>query len=73
MTANDWVIKEPVRYYLDRDEDGHWFVLPVANQEEWERWLDGVYNAYNHDPLPEWVTEVNGSPTRVTFTDWKIE
>lgn len=27
-------------HFLDQDEDGHWYVIPVAHKEEWDEWCD---------------------------------
>lgn len=58
---------EPERYFMDRDQDGHWFLVPEKFRIEWMEWLN----------IPEedersWVPylhaiPINGDPTAATF------
>lgn len=55
------------QFFLDTDDDGHWYVVPVDLRDVWE--------AFNEDPeafdfcVPEGVEEIGGAPNNVTFTD----
>lgn len=59
------------RFYLDQDDSSHWYLIPLAQREAWEAWLqlDGE-EAWE---APPWAVAVNGSPTLVTFTDPKVD
>lgn len=66
----------PRLYYLDQDDDGHWFVIPVDKKEEFDAYVE-QYRAdkypENELPLPDGVMQLNGSYTRVTFENPVIE
>jgi hypothetical protein len=53
------------RYFLGRDDDGHWYLVDAGKREEWETWVE--------DPdawaTPEFARRLGGSPSWVTFTD----
>ena len=62
-----------MRYFLDADQCGHWFIIPAEKRDEWNEFI----NIDEDDPLgwemPEWVIHLNGSPTRVTFENFIID
>lgn len=55
------------RYFLDQDQDSHWFAIPVSRRPDWDRWkaLD------QDDPKgwadPVYATALPGHPNRMTF------
>ena len=26
------------KYFFDQDDDGHWFMIPIARRDEWRSW-----------------------------------
>lgn len=62
-----------MRYFLDADQCGHWFIIPAEKRDEWNEFI----NVDEDDPagweMPEWVIYLNGSPTRVTFENFIID
>ena len=64
-------------YRLHRDEDGHWYVVPVGEEYDVEGYFEAVYNYwYNHEgelpEEPDWLIEVGGHPSDVHFKEYKI-
>jgi hypothetical protein len=57
------------RFYLAQDDDCHWYVVPFAKRHEFEDWVASG----EPDGEPEGVERVGGSPTLVTFADYRIE
>ena len=60
------------RFFLDSDNDGHWYVIPAEKRSEWEVWsnLDGEdERAWD---TPEWAVPINGAQSRVTFEEYRI-
>lgn len=61
------------KFFLDQDDDGHWYVVPVNKMPEWDDWL----NLDPDDPkswsMPTFVNYVGGSPSLVTFTNPEIQ
>jgi hypothetical protein len=60
------------RYFLDSDNDGHWYVIPESKQQEWDDWLDLPDDDPKAWTPPEGVSEVGGSPSLVKFTGFEI-
>jgi len=60
------------RYYLDRDNDSHWYVVPVSRKDDWEAWLGLGEDEEAGWDEPDFVARVGGSPSLVTFTDARI-
>lgn len=57
-------------YCIVRDDDAHSYVIPVARERDWEKFLtsddalDGV--------TPVWAESIGGSPSLVRFDRYTI-
>ncbi len=60
-----------MRYFIDTDNDSHWFVIPFPLEAEWNAWLDISPDDERSWEAPEWARPINGDPSLVTFTDPK--
>lgn len=60
------------RYFLSQDNDGHWFVIPVARQREWDEWRDLDPDDETSWEAPAFALAVGGAPCLVTFTNPEI-
>lgn len=60
------------RYFLSRDNDAHWYVIPVAKQQEWDEWRGIPEDDSRSWEPPEFAMPINGSLTLVTFTDPQV-
>lgn len=67
------------KHILTTDGDSHWYVIPAGKVDEWNAWCDAIgryweERDYSSDPpdMPEWAVEVNGSPSKVLFGEYKI-
>lgn len=56
-----------VRWFLDCDQSGHDYLVPVSKRDEWEQWVDLPEDDPNAWMVPPWAIAVNG-PSQVTFT-----
>lgn len=56
------------RYRLERDDDAHWYVVPVDQHEAFQAWVYGG-GAEEGEGAPEGVEPVGGWQGIVTFTD----
>jgi len=63
---------EPERFYLSQDNDSHWYVVPVAREEDWDAWLGLGEDEQAAWDVPDFAQPVGGSPSLVTFTDARI-
>jgi hypothetical protein len=55
------------RYFLNTDNDSHWYLIPTEKREEWENWCElpeGDENSWN---VPEWAEALGGAPNQVEF------
>ena len=59
-----------VRYFLDRDDDSHWYIVRADRRTEWETWRDeDPYSELVDGYPPEGVAySIGGAPHQVTFT-----
>lgn len=57
------------RHYLTRDNDAHWYVVPVERSEEWEDWLALDSGDQRSWEAPKWAKRVD-SPSVVSFAGW---
>lgn len=60
------------RHILSMDNDGHWYVIPVAKQPEWGAWLDIPSDDERAWEVPDFAKRVGGAPCLVTFSDPEI-
>lgn len=60
------------RYHLTTDNDCHWYVIPVARQQEWNEWLDIPSDDERAWEPPAFALSVGGAPCLVTFTNPEI-
>lgn len=60
-------------FYLSQDNDGHWFVVPVEKEADWEQWLELDEDDETSWNTPEWVEMIGGSYTLVKFNSYRID
>lgn len=58
-----------VRYFLDQDEDCHWYIVRDDRREEWEAWRNQDYYADDFAAYPpeNVAYSIGGAPNQVTF------
>lgn len=64
-------------HVLIQDDDGHWYVIPIAKEAEAERYFAAVYTYWrdgkgNLPTEPAWLKTVGGAPSLVKFTGFRI-
>lgn len=64
---------EGPRYFLGRDNDGHWYIVPVAMAAEWEAWSAIPEDDERAWDAPEFAHRFGGAPCLVTFTTPHLE
>lgn len=52
----------PVRYFLNRDESSHWYIVEELHRSDFEDWT-----AREDPDVPYYARRLNGSPSNVTF------
>lgn len=57
------------RFKLLEDEDGHWYVINVNEEAEFEKWVFATYNDLEWHGKDFQSCEVGGSPSQITFTN----
>lgn len=58
-------------YFLDNDNCGHWYVIPVKNKKAWEKWISLDEDDEKSWILPKFVICLEGGPQEVIFKEWK--
>lgn len=61
------------KYFLSRDNDSHWYVVPVANAAEWEDWVAVPEDDERAWDVPAFAHPIGGAPCLVTFTAPEVE
>lgn len=49
-----------MKYFLDTDEDCHWYLIPVDRRSDWDLARGG-------EDIPEWAEPLDGHPNQVEF------
>lgn len=62
------LMSESTRFFLDQDNDSHWYIIPVEHAAEWSAWCEIPEDDERAWTPPPFALEVGGSPSRVTFT-----
>ena len=60
-------------FALVSDNDGHWYVVPVARLSEWNTWCEIPSDDERAWDAPDYARRVGGAPSLVSFTDPVIE
>jgi len=60
-------------YFLDKDDDGHWYVVPLCKSEEWDKWQDIDSDDEAKWKVPEFAIPIGGHPNRIAFKDWTFD
>lgn len=59
---------EPGPYFLTTDNDGHWYVIPVARSDHWDACaLQNFEGEEGCGEIPDYADPVGGSPGLVRF------
>lgn len=59
------------RFFLDNDNDGHWYIIPVDKISEWEEWSNLSEDNEDSWDTPDFAIPIGGSPTLITFEKWE--
>ena len=61
-------VKEPGPYCFESDEDGHFYVIPIARMKAWSEWLRSEDADDGVEPI--WAHCVGGNPSLISFPDY---
>jgi hypothetical protein len=61
------------RYFLDQDQDSHWFIVPESLREAWDAWRELDPDDEKAWTAPKGCLELGSHPNTITFTDWKAQ
>lgn len=53
-----------IRFFLDRDDDSHWYLIPVSARQAWQDWV-----ADPESEMPDGVSGID-DPSGISFADW---
>ena len=57
-------------FVLVNDDSGHWYVIPQAQENRWDRWIGS--DAWNDGNVPEYARPVGGSVSRVLIHAYSL-
>ena len=61
------------KFMLTQDDDCHWYVIPSDKSEEFWAWVKAMDGGDLPDSdAPEWLQEVGGAPSLVTFDEYDL-
>lgn len=55
------------KYYLDTDNDGHWYIIPVDCKKEFEDWRGLDPDDEKSWDVPKFAHSIGGNPNSVHF------
>jgi len=55
------------RFFLDRDNSSHWYIVPADRRAEWNAWRNIPEDDDRGWIVPDWVIPLNTHPNQVTF------
>jgi hypothetical protein len=64
---------EQERWTLRRDDDSHWYLIPLGMVEQFDEWLEAVYSADVSYTGPSFVKYMTSNISRLSFTDPQVE
>ena len=56
-----------MRFTLQSDDDGHWYLVPVEQLAAWGAWLALDPEEEDAWLAPDFARPINGSPSNVSF------
>lgn len=59
-------------FYLSRDDDGHWYIVPADKEGEWEDWLSLNPDDEASWEAPEWAFPIGGAISLVKFSNYRL-
>lgn len=59
----------PKRWFLDQDNDSHWYLVEFSKRAEWEEWMNLDSEDEESWDVPAFASRLPGSPSQLTFTD----
>ena len=59
-----------MRFFLDQDQSCHWYIIPVENREEWNKWTNLSEDDEASWDAPEYAQPISGHPNNVEFTTY---
>lgn len=71
--VNDCTLRQD-KYTLRRDDDGHWYIVRLDIEDEFDRLLTEIYNKQNYDIDLENIDGIyRVNSYRIIFSDWYEE
>ena len=55
------------KYFLDQDEDCHWYIIPNENRAEWDIWTNLDPHKKEAWIVPIFAEAIDGFPSSIAF------
>lgn len=57
-----------MRYFLDQDDSGHWYLVEEEHRDQWNTWLNLDEDERSWD-VPHYAEELGHAPSLISFVD----
>jgi len=61
-----------MKYFLDQDNSGHWYLVPVEHKEAWKIWSDLDEDDEASWEAPEYAQQLGTRPSCVQFENPEV-
>lgn len=66
------MIESKKGFILIQDNDAHWYVVPEEMKSEWFNFIELDPDDEVSLDVPEWAEAVGGSPSLITFYNYRV-
>jgi hypothetical protein len=60
-----------MNYFVDTDNDAHWYVVPDELRDVWNEWLDLDDEDPDSWDVPDGVVRIPGHPSLIVFPSYE--
>lgn len=61
-----------MEFYIDNDDDGHWYIVPEEHREQWVVWRNLPCDDENSWDVPSFATQIDGVD-QIIFNYYRIK
>lgn len=60
-----------MKWCMVKDDDGHWFIVPAVNREDWYRWIAEQLDLGDEATwvVPEWAVSIDSYASLEFYLD----
>ncbi|MCK5610163.1 hypothetical protein KAR91_50280 [Candidatus Pacearchaeota archaeon] len=62
-----------MEFFIDCDDDGHWYIVPEQHREQWDEWHNLNSDDENSWEVPSFAIQIGGPIDQVIFKEYRIK